>query len=99
MADTTEVKKDRQLSLMETFKLYVWMLWKAGVYTDEQVANIIGFCDRLGTSETVDFCMGQLVDVTVLNKEIYEGIRHGEGFVSKENNPTIIPVEVPTEVK
>jgi hypothetical protein len=71
----------RQLSLMETFKLYLWTLWKAGAYTDAQVANILGFMDRLSPKETMDFCMDQLVQVTLENKEIYDGVRRGSSFV------------------
>ena len=64
----------KYLSLMDTFKLYLWTYWKSGHMSDESTANILGFVDRLTDAETADLCFGQLEELKTSQKTAYEGV-------------------------
>lgn len=48
------------MTLMETFKLYLWCMWKSGVTSDDETKQILKFMDGLTEKETVSWCLGQL---------------------------------------
>lgn len=50
----------RQLTLIETFHLYVWTMWRAGAISEQAAAQILLFSSKLSPKETVDFCFGEL---------------------------------------
>lgn len=81
MAEEAKVEGPRNLSLMETFKLYLWTMWKSGALSDASTANILGFADRLGPEHTINTCMGQLEQLAKDEKEVYDGARRGPDFV------------------
>jgi hypothetical protein len=60
MVEEKKKNETRQLTLVETFYLYVWTMWKAGAIEEEKVYSILAFCKKLGPSETVDFCFAEL---------------------------------------
>jgi len=71
---TEEIKVGtRALTLMESFKLMVWTMWKGGIFSDTSTAKLLGFMDRLGTKETIDFCMGELKELINKEPEAYAG--------------------------
>ena len=50
----------RQLTLVETFYLYLWTLYKGGAITEIQTFDVLMFCKKLGPNETVDYCFAEL---------------------------------------
>jgi len=70
----TEPSKDfRTLTLMDTFKLYIWTMWKAGSMTDQQTANLLGFVDRLTDKQTADYCFAELDELKKREAFVYDG--------------------------
>jgi hypothetical protein len=68
----TEPQKNdgRPLSLIESFKLYVWTMWKAGWHSDTEVAHMLGVLDRL-------------TELAAANLEVYKN-EFSDSVVQKE---------------
>ena len=62
---------EKQLTLVDTFKLYVWTLWKSGIITDVQCAKACGFVDHLTPEDTMDKCFNDLLENNTFHVEIY----------------------------
>jgi hypothetical protein len=73
MMEDNKPQETKQLTLLESFKLYVWTMWKGGCFSDATTAQLLGFMDRLGPKETIDFCMGELKELVEKEKDVYNG--------------------------
>lgn len=73
MSEEKAVSETRPLSLVESFKLYVWTMWRAKWFSDAEVARMLGVMDRLGPKETIDFCFDELRALVAAQPEAYAG--------------------------
>jgi hypothetical protein len=78
-----QVEDKHPLSLLESFKLYVWTMWKAGWHTDTEVARMMGVLDRLTDKETINYCFGQLRELVEAHPDAYKD-EFKESMVSGE---------------
>jgi hypothetical protein len=83
MEEVKDAMVESNLSLLESFSLYVWSMWRGGCFSAQQTARLLGFLDRLGAKETLSFCFDELKALKESEVDAYNGA-FDENFVKKE---------------